>query len=164
MWKIQETLSFCYWINVVKIIRGDIYDYFAYLSWVQDNSYSSIFIHMNPYSREGERRGHTSTFLCYIGEAKDFPEPPDRLANTSLARPCHMDTSSCKGSWETTSTTEGHKFSGWKGSPKCPEQWMKTYPYITVKFQNSRVIEKILKASGEKKWATKKGSGINTAS
>lgn len=33
---------------------------------------------------------------------------------------------------------------------------MKTYPYIIVKFQNSRVIEKILKASVEKKWATKK--------
>ena len=68
---------------MVKIIRGDIYDYFAYLSWVQDNSYSSIFIHMNPYSREGERRGQTSTFLCLnIGEAKDFAEPPDRILLT----------------------------------------------------------------------------------
>ena len=67
-----------------------------------------------------------------------------------------MDTSSCKGNWETTSTTEGHKFSGWKSLPKCPEQWVKTYPYITVKFQNSRVIEKILKASGEKKMSHQK--------
>ena len=52
--------------SVVKIIRDDICDYFAYLSWVQDNSYSSIFIHMNPYSREGEKEAILALFCVSI--------------------------------------------------------------------------------------------------